>query len=77
MKCLFKSPVSAGMLLPAGFLVAVAYAGCSHILTVTFLTLSTTTGGTSASGVFINQIDIAPRWVLQFLYGDLLPRIPK
>lgn len=59
--------LSAGMLLPAAFFVAVAYAGCSHILTVTFLTLSTTTGGTSASGVFINQIDIAPRWVLPSL----------
>lgn len=54
---------AAGMLLPAAFLVAVSYAGCSHILTVTFLTLSTATGGISASGVFINQIDIAPRWV--------------
>uniref|UniRef100_A0A3Q1HB86 Sialin n=1 Tax=Anabas testudineus TaxID=64144 RepID=A0A3Q1HB86_ANATE len=41
-----------GMLLPAAFLVAVAYAGCSHILTVTFLTLSTTTGGTSALELF-------------------------
>ncbi|XP_039977283.1 sialin isoform X2 [Xiphias gladius] len=57
-----------GMLLPAAFLVAVSYAGCSHILTVTFLTLSTTTGGISASGVFINQIDIAPRYA-GFLLG--------
>ncbi|KAF3707159.1 Sialin H(+)/nitrate cotransporter H(+)/sialic acid cotransporter [Channa argus] len=58
----------AGMLLPAAFLVAVSFAGCSHILTVTFLTLSTTTGGISASGVFINQIDIAPRYA-GFLLG--------
>lgn len=57
-----------GMLLPAAFLTAVSYAGCDHILTVTFLTLSTTTGGTSASGVFINQIDIAPRYA-GFLLG--------
>ncbi|XP_026156774.1 sialin [Mastacembelus armatus] len=57
-----------GMLLPAAFLVAVSFSGCSHILTVTFLTLSTATGGTSAAGVFINQIDIAPRYA-GFLLG--------
>ncbi|XP_035038497.1 sialin isoform X2 [Hippoglossus stenolepis] len=57
-----------GLLFPAAFLVAVAYAGCSHVLTVTFLTLSMTTGGVSASGVFINQIDIAPRYA-GFLLG--------
>ncbi|KAG7219322.1 hypothetical protein INR49_003440 [Caranx melampygus] len=57
-----------GSLLPAAFLVAVGYAGCSHILTVTFLTLSTTTGGMSSAGVFINQIDIAPRYA-GFLLG--------
>ncbi|XP_038821972.1 sialin isoform X2 [Salvelinus namaycush] len=50
-----------GLLLPAAFLVAVGYSGCSGVLAVTFLTLSTTVGGTSAAGVFINQIDIAPR----------------
>ncbi|XP_044191197.1 sialin [Thunnus albacares] len=57
-----------GSLPSAGFLIAVSYAGCSHILAVTFLTLSTTIGGTSASGVFINQIDIAPRYA-GFLLG--------
>lgn len=57
-----------GMLLPAACLVAVIYAGCDPILTVTFLTLSTTVGGISASGVFINQIDIAPRYA-GFLLG--------
>ncbi|XP_071356297.1 sialin isoform X1 [Trachinotus anak] len=57
-----------GMLLPAAFLVAVSYAGCSHILTVTFLTLSSTAGGTSSAGVFMNQIDIAPRYA-GFLLG--------
>ncbi|XP_008291105.1 sialin [Stegastes partitus] len=57
-----------GLMLPAAFLVAVGYAGCSHILTVTFLTLSTTAGGTSAPGVYINQIDIAPRYA-GFLLG--------
>ncbi|XP_010898587.1 sialin [Esox lucius] len=51
-----------GLLLPAVFLVAVGYSGCSGVLAVTFLTLSTTIGGTSAAGVFINQIDIAPRY---------------
>ncbi|XP_030596756.1 sialin [Archocentrus centrarchus] len=58
----------AGLLLPSAFLVAVIYAGCNHILTVTFLTLSSTTGGFSAAGVFINQIDIAPRYA-GFLLG--------
>uniref|UniRef100_A0A8C7G8M5 Si:ch1073-513e17.1 n=1 Tax=Oncorhynchus kisutch TaxID=8019 RepID=A0A8C7G8M5_ONCKI len=51
-----------GLLLPAAFLVAVGYSGCSGVLAVTFLTLSSTAGGTSAAGVFINQIDIAPRY---------------
>ncbi|XP_035476029.2 sialin [Scophthalmus maximus] len=57
-----------GMMFPAVFLVAVGYSGCSHVLTVTFLTLSTATGGTTAAGVFINQIDIAPRYA-GFLLG--------
>ncbi|KAM9838476.1 sialin [Aulostomus maculatus] len=57
-----------GLLPAAGFLAAVSYAGCSQTLTVTFLTLSTTIAGTSASGVFINQIDIAPRYA-GFLLG--------
>ncbi|XP_031151508.1 sialin [Sander lucioperca] len=52
----------AGVLPASALLVAVSYAGCSHILTVTFLTLSTTIGGATASGVYINQIDIAPRY---------------
>uniref|UniRef100_A0A667WQU3 Sialin n=1 Tax=Myripristis murdjan TaxID=586833 RepID=A0A667WQU3_9TELE len=51
-----------GLLLPAGFLVAVSYTGCSGMLAVTLLTISSTVGGTSAAGVFINQIDIAPRY---------------
>ncbi|XP_035284686.1 sialin isoform X1 [Anguilla anguilla] len=51
-----------GLLLPAVFLVAVGFVGCSGVLAVTFLTLSTSLGGTSAAGVFINQIDIAPRY---------------
>ncbi|KAL0962446.1 hypothetical protein UPYG_G00340110 [Umbra pygmaea] len=51
-----------GLLLPAAFLVAVGFSGCSGVLAVTFLTLSTTIGGTSAAGIFINQIDIAPRY---------------
>ncbi|XP_065326517.1 sialin-like [Pelmatolapia mariae] len=57
-----------GLFLPSVFLVAVVYAGCDHILIVTFLTLSLTTGGFSAAGVFINQIDIAPRYA-GFLLG--------
>ncbi|CAI5691422.1 unnamed protein product [Oreochromis niloticus] len=57
-----------GMFLPSVFLVAVIYAGCNHILIITFLTLSLTLGGCSAAGVFINQIDIAPRYA-GFLFG--------
>ncbi|KAK7898501.1 hypothetical protein WMY93_019354 [Mugilogobius chulae] len=57
-----------GMVLPAVFLICVSYVGCSHIWTVVFLTLSTTTGGASAAGVYINQIDIAPRYA-GFLLG--------
>ncbi|KAI5091729.1 sialin isoform X1, partial [Silurus meridionalis] len=52
----------AGLILPAGLLVAVGFAGCSGVLAVTFLTLSTTLGGFSAAGVFINQLDIAPQY---------------
>ncbi|XP_041931968.1 sialin [Alosa sapidissima] len=51
-----------GLLLPAAFLVAVGFVGCSGMLAVTFLTVSSTIGGFSAAGVFINQIDIAPRY---------------
>ncbi|KAE8282262.1 Sialin H(+)/nitrate cotransporter H(+)/sialic acid cotransporter [Larimichthys crocea] len=57
-----------GLLPGSACLVAVGYAGCSHILTVIFLTLTSTIGGVSASGVFINQIDIAPRYA-GFLLG--------
>uniref|UniRef100_A0A3B4BMP8 Sialin n=1 Tax=Periophthalmus magnuspinnatus TaxID=409849 RepID=A0A3B4BMP8_9GOBI len=57
-----------GMVLPSVFLVGVCYVGCSHIWTVLFLTLSTTTGGAGAAGVYINQIDIAPRYA-GFLLG--------
>ncbi|XP_018603298.1 sialin [Scleropages formosus] len=51
-----------GLLLPAAFLAAVGFVGCREWLAVTFLTLSTSLGGTSSAGVFINQIDIAPRY---------------
>lgn len=51
-----------GLFLPAAFLLAVGFSGCSGVLAVTFLTLSSAFGGFSAAGVFINQIDIAPRY---------------
>ncbi|KAA0710345.1 Sialin H(+)/nitrate cotransporter H(+)/sialic acid cotransporter [Triplophysa tibetana] len=51
-----------GLFLPALFLVAVGFSGCSGTLAVTLLTVSSTLGGVSAAGVFINQIDIAPRY---------------
>ncbi|XP_034016091.1 sialin [Thalassophryne amazonica] len=58
----------AGVLPGAAFLMAVNYTGCSHIMTVTFFTLSLTIGGISSAGVFMNQIDIAPRYA-GFLLG--------
>ncbi|XP_062846636.1 sialin [Trichomycterus rosablanca] len=51
-----------GLLLPGVCLLAVGFSGCSGNLAVTFLTLSITIGGTSAAGVFMNQIDIAPQY---------------
>uniref|UniRef100_A0AAV2K5W5 Major facilitator superfamily (MFS) profile domain-containing protein n=1 Tax=Knipowitschia caucasica TaxID=637954 RepID=A0AAV2K5W5_KNICA len=57
-----------GLVLPSVFLVCVTYIGCSHVYTVAFLTLSTTTGGISAAGVYMNQMDIAPRFA-GFLLG--------
>lgn len=53
--------LSAGALPSSAFLVAVSYVGCNHILTVIFLTLCTTLGGASAPGIYVNQLDIAPR----------------
>ncbi|XP_047663697.1 sialin isoform X2 [Tachysurus fulvidraco] len=52
----------AGLLIPAVLLVAVGFSGCSGVLAVTFLTLSSTFGGISSAGVFLNQIDIAPQY---------------
>ncbi|XP_077598954.1 sialin [Stigmatopora nigra] len=57
-----------GMLLPAAFLLAAAYSGCSHVLTILFFTLTSAAGGSSGAGVFMNQIDIAPRYA-GFLLG--------
>ncbi|XP_063041345.1 sialin [Engraulis encrasicolus] len=57
-----KSFTVVGLLLPSALLVAVGFAGCSGMLAVLFLTLSSTLGGASAAGVFMNQIDIAPRY---------------
>lgn len=52
--------ISVGMLLPAIFLVAAGYTGCNYVLAVTFLTLSSSMGGTCSSGFNINHLDIAP-----------------
>ncbi|KAK7902122.1 hypothetical protein WMY93_018891 [Mugilogobius chulae] len=49
-----------GMIGPAIFLVAAGYTGCNYTLAVTFLTLSSSLGGVSASGFNINHLDIAP-----------------
>uniref|UniRef100_A0A672N342 Major facilitator superfamily (MFS) profile domain-containing protein n=1 Tax=Sinocyclocheilus grahami TaxID=75366 RepID=A0A672N342_SINGR len=51
-----------GLFLPAAFLLAVGFTGCSGVLAVTFLTFSSILEGFSAAGVYINQIDIAPRY---------------
>uniref|UniRef100_A0A667X8J6 Sialin n=1 Tax=Myripristis murdjan TaxID=586833 RepID=A0A667X8J6_9TELE len=52
----------AGMIGPAVFLVAAGYTGCNYILAVTFLTVSSSLGGLSASGFNINHLDIAPSY---------------
>lgn len=51
---------SVGMIGPAVFLVAAGYIGCNYTLAVTFLTISSSLGGVSASGFNINHLDIAP-----------------
>ncbi|XP_074930276.1 LOW QUALITY PROTEIN: sialin [Gadus morhua] len=51
-----------GLLVPAVCLVAAGYAGCCAVPAVALLCVSATVGGISAAGVFINQIDIAPRY---------------
>lgn len=48
------------MIGPAVFLVAAGYIGCNYTLAVTFLTISSSLGGVSASGFNINHLDIAP-----------------
>ncbi|XP_035461231.2 sialin [Scophthalmus maximus] len=51
-----------GMIGPAVFLVAAGYTGCDYVLAVTFLTISSSLGGVSASGFNINHLDIAPSY---------------
>lgn len=51
-----------GMIGPAVFLVAAGYTGCNYTLAVTFLTISSSLGGVSASGFNINHLDIAPSY---------------
>uniref|UniRef100_A0A3B4FPP5 Solute carrier family 17 member 5 n=1 Tax=Pundamilia nyererei TaxID=303518 RepID=A0A3B4FPP5_9CICH len=55
-----KSFTLIGMIGPAVFLVAAGYTGCDYTLAVTFLTISSSLGGVSASGFNINHLDIAP-----------------
>lgn len=51
-----------GMIGPAVFLVAAGYTGCDYVLAITFLTISSSLGGISASGFNINHLDIAPSY---------------
>ncbi|KAJ8402712.1 hypothetical protein AAFF_G00363840 [Aldrovandia affinis] len=51
-----------GMVGPAVFLVAAGHTGCNYILAVSFLTISSSLGGFSASGFNINHLDIAPSY---------------
>ncbi|KAM3862824.1 sialin [Diretmus argenteus] len=51
-----------GMVGPAVFLVAAGFTGCNYVLAVTFLTISSSLGGLSASGFNINHLDIAPSY---------------
>ncbi|XP_075378600.1 sodium-dependent phosphate transport protein 3-like isoform X1 [Mycteria americana] len=57
-----------GMLLPAIFLVAVPYIGCSSTVVVVLLTLALTIISMTGAGININHIDIAPRYA-GFLLG--------
>nr|XP_009506811.1 PREDICTED: sodium-dependent phosphate transport protein 3-like [Phalacrocorax carbo] len=57
-----------GMLLPAIFLVAVPYIGCSSMVAVVLLTLALTIISMTGAGININHIDIAPRYA-GFLLG--------
>ncbi|KAF1472906.1 putative small intestine urate exporter, partial [Megadyptes antipodes antipodes] len=57
-----------GMLLPAVFLVAVPYLGCSSTVVVVLLTLALTIISMTGAGININHIDIAPRYA-GFLLG--------
>uniref|UniRef100_A0A672HXB2 Sialin n=1 Tax=Salarias fasciatus TaxID=181472 RepID=A0A672HXB2_SALFA len=51
-----------GMIGPAVFLVAAGYTGCDYVLAISFLTISSSLGGISASGFNINHLDIAPSY---------------
>ncbi|NXL47384.1 S17A4 protein, partial [Podilymbus podiceps] len=67
--CYKTPPLSfQGMLLPAIFLVAVPYIGCSSMVVVVFLTLALTIISMTGAGININHIDIAPRYA-GFLLG--------
>ncbi|XP_057704747.1 sialin [Corythoichthys intestinalis] len=57
-----KSFTLVGMIGPAAFLVAAGYTGCNYTLALTFLTVSSSLGGASASGFNINHLDIAPSY---------------
>ncbi|XP_077351195.1 sialin isoform X1 [Festucalex cinctus] len=57
-----KSFTLVGMIGPAVFLVAAGYTGCNYTLALTFLTISSSLGGVSASGFNINHLDIAPSY---------------
>uniref|UniRef100_A0A8C3JVK4 Solute carrier family 17 member 4 n=1 Tax=Calidris pygmaea TaxID=425635 RepID=A0A8C3JVK4_9CHAR len=57
-----------GMLLPAAFLLAVPYVGCSSTAVVVLLTLALTIISTTGAGININHMDIAPRYA-GFLLG--------
>ncbi|XP_077586494.1 sialin [Stigmatopora nigra] len=57
-----KSFSLVGMIGPAAFLVAAGYTGCNYTLALTFLTISSSLGGVSASGFNINHLDIAPSY---------------
>ncbi|KAK6168048.1 hypothetical protein SNE40_021952 [Patella caerulea] len=53
---------TSGLLIPAVFMVAVAYSGCNHTLAVVLLTFAVGTGGLSMAGYQVNHLDIAPRF---------------
>ncbi len=69
----------AGLLVPAGLLIAVGYVGCDQVAAVVLLTLSTGMLGVVNAGALINHLDIAPsfagKYIFEYLQQFSVPQI--